>query len=141
MSEKSTDILKEINRRDGMTVPEGYFEQLNRRIMAQLPELPADEEPRRSSLWLKIRPYAYMAAMFGGIYCMMQLFDIIQHPKTDLNIESFPALTATLSDENSREIVFDIDDYDIIEDLINSGVTPDELLFSDDSIVDCSDNI
>lgn len=141
MSDKSTDILKKINRRDGITVPDGYFEQLNRRIMAQLPELPAEEEPRRSSLWLKIRPYAYMAAMFGGIYCMMQLFDIIRHPKTDLNIESFPALTATLSNGSSQEIIYQIDDYDIIEEMINAGVTPDDLYFNDDSIVDSQDNI
>ena len=141
MSDKPTDILNKINRRDGMTVPEGYFEQLNRRIMAQLPELPAAEDSRRSGLWLKLRPYVYMAAMFGGIYCMMQLFDIIRHPKTDLNIESFPVLTATLSDKNNSEMIYQIDDYDIIEDLINAGVTADELYFNDDSIVDCSDNI
>lgn len=63
-------------RSDGRTVPEGYFEEFNRRMIERLPkEVPAVAEPKRT-VWQKIRPYVYMAAMFAGVYLMMNLFTL-----------------------------------------------------------------
>lgn len=137
---KSNDILKEIGRRDGMTVPENYFADFTDRMIAALPELQHDNaSSEKRTLWLKIRPYAYMAAMFAGIFCMMELFSMIKNPSADLNIENFPALTATLQNENSEfEMIYEIDEYDILDDMYNEGYTPDEIYVNDDSVIQAS---
>ena len=49
-------------------VPEGYFDQLEERIMARLPEesrpSESEQEPARPSLWVRVRPIVYLAAVF-----------------------------------------------------------------------------
>lgn len=80
-----------------------------------------------------------MAAMFAGIFCMMELFSMIKNPSADLNIENFPALTATLQNENSDfEMIYEIDEYDILDDMYNEGYTPDEIYVNDDSVIQAS---
>lgn len=80
-----------------------------------------------------------MAAMFAGIFCMMELFSMIKNPSADLNIENFPALTATLQNENSEfEMIYEIDEYDILDDMYNEGYTPDEIYVNDDSVIQAS---
>ena len=69
----SSSVLENIGRRDGMTVPDGYFDTLTQRIEASLPEREWERQsaadniaPR--SIWQRIRPYVYLAAMFAGIW-------------------------------------------------------------------------
>jgi hypothetical protein len=68
------DILSRINRRDGMTVPDGWFDDFASRMADSLPERPALENaspaPVSRTIWERIRPYVYMAAMFAGVWCM-----------------------------------------------------------------------
>lgn len=66
-------ILDEIGGKSGFKVPENYFDNLSARITEQLPEreLP---KPEVVTTWQRIRPYLYMAAMFAGIYLMIQIF-------------------------------------------------------------------
>ena len=49
-------------------VPEGYFDQLEERIMARLPEesRPSESEqaPARPSLWVRVRPIVYLTSVF-----------------------------------------------------------------------------
>lgn len=69
------DKLKEkVGTRMPYAVPEGYFKSFKTNIMDSLPEYP--EKPRRESLsvWQRMKPYVYLAAMFAGIWCMMQIF-------------------------------------------------------------------
>lgn len=69
------DKLKEkVGTKLPYTVPEGYFTSFKERMMNSLPEYP--EKPKEPSLtvWQRIRPYVYLAAMFAGIWCMMQIF-------------------------------------------------------------------
>ena len=59
---KGEDILKKINRNDGMTVPEGFFEDFVAKMEAMLPERPEAEQPRRiehRTTWQRVRPYVY----------------------------------------------------------------------------------
>ena len=47
------------------TTPEGYFEGLEERLLAQLPdEAPAEAVTPRPTLWVRLRPILYLAAMF-----------------------------------------------------------------------------
>ncbi|MDE6217935.1 MAG: hypothetical protein K2F64_02930 [Muribaculaceae bacterium] len=56
-------------------VPEGYFNEVSARIVASLPEYPEAPVPvRNRSLWQRIAPYASLAAMFVGVWCMMKIF-------------------------------------------------------------------
>jgi hypothetical protein len=65
--------LKTIAKIDPFKVPEGYFEVFVVDIMSKLPERPA-ENPKVISLWEKVKPGIYMAAMFAGIALMLNLF-------------------------------------------------------------------
>ena len=57
---QTTDILTKLDRRDGMTVPDGYFEDFAARMSAMLPERPEAESTvrilERPTLWTRIRP-------------------------------------------------------------------------------------
>ncbi|MCM1297584.1 MAG: hypothetical protein NC311_18760 [Muribaculaceae bacterium] len=131
----NNNILDTIGRTDGMTVPDGYFDNFAALMMKKLPEHQSNDIPEKRTLWLKVRPYVYLAAMFAGIFCMMELFSTIKNPSTDLNINNFPALTATL--ENGAldcDIIFDIDEYDLLDDIYNEGYSVDEIILPDDSL-------
>ena len=69
------DILKEkVGKKLPYTVPEGYFKSFKQGIMEKLPEYPEKPKQKDLTVWHKIRPYIYLAAMFAGIWCMMQVF-------------------------------------------------------------------
>lgn len=57
-------------------VPEGYFDDLEARIMAHLPEDASAEEPAvpSVSLWTRLRPIAYLAAMFVSMNLIFRAF-------------------------------------------------------------------
>jgi hypothetical protein len=63
----------EIGNKNPFTVPEGYFESLNSRIQERLNDVEAEPLPV-VSLWGRIRPWVYMAAMFAGIALMFRIF-------------------------------------------------------------------
>jgi hypothetical protein len=54
-------------------VPEGYFEELSSQILSRLPEK-TENEPQTLSLWERVQPWIYMAAMFAGIALMVKIF-------------------------------------------------------------------
>lgn len=64
--------LEEIDRkRIPFKVPDNYFARLNEEIMNHLPEKEI-VPPRTVSLWEKVKPWVYMAAMFVGLYITIQ---------------------------------------------------------------------
>lgn len=134
--DKQNDILDKINRNDGLTVPEGYFDDFKRQMASALPERPelnaSQEEPIRST-WQRMRPYIYMAAMFGGIWCMLRLFTMITAP-ADVSLENNSIIADALADEQfvNEYIVTDINQWDYYDQLIEDGFDPDAL---NDSII------
>lgn len=82
------DKLKEkAGSRLPYNVPEGYFESFKERMLSSLPDYP--EKPRQPdmTLWQRIRPYVYLAAMFAGIWCMMQIFHRVSSPAVSASDE------------------------------------------------------
>ena len=72
---RQEDKLKEkVGTKMPYKVPEAYFESFKSRVMDSLPEYPQKPKPQRLSTWQRIKPYVYLAAMFAGIWCMMQIF-------------------------------------------------------------------
>jgi hypothetical protein len=80
--------LESIGNKNPFTVPEGYFEGLTEQIMSRLPERVSESE-QPASAWERMKPWLYMAAMFAGLYLMINLFTQIGAPKAT------PALTSS----------------------------------------------
>lgn len=58
----------------GFSVPEGYFDELRVQVMQKLPPYPDSPKYVELSLWQRLKPYVYLAAMFAGIWLMMNVF-------------------------------------------------------------------
>lgn len=100
------DILKEKYGTDpGFRVPDGYFENLQKEIMDSLPAYP--EAPRHVpvSLWQRVKPYVYLAAMFAGIWLMMKVFVNVSNSST-LSLDNPPEAIVQVLNTDSHE--FDI---------------------------------
>jgi hypothetical protein len=65
--------LEETGNANRFKVPEGYFENLTGNILSQLPEK-IEKESQTVSLWERMQPWIYMAAMFVGIALMIKMF-------------------------------------------------------------------
>lgn len=64
MKEEDT-ILKKVGTGSPFRVPEGYFENITSEIMPLLPEKEkTDFDVHNPTVWQKIKPWLYMAAMF-----------------------------------------------------------------------------
>lgn len=128
------DILDKVNHKSGMTVPDGFFAEFNQRLVASLPEQQWEKPqilPR--SNWQKIRPYVYMAAMFLGIWLMMNMFNIF-HPVNRLDIAGNQVLMTAI---NNDKFYFDycVDEseptehQELYDDLYDQGFNPSDIEF------------
>ncbi len=125
------------NRRHGMTVPEGYFQDFAKRMEESLPDVvpgaetsdvQAQARPRRT-VWQKIRPYVYMAAMFAGVWCMMKVFDHVRTcpVNTTMEVNQNPVLAEALGNDQFVEQYFydDLSDDDLMWlDMQEDGSAP-----------------
>ena len=72
---KQEDKIKEVaGKGSPFRVPDNYFESFKADLMSKLPEYPEKPEVQKVSVWHRVRPYVYLAAMFAGIWCMMKIF-------------------------------------------------------------------
>ncbi|MGL4779555.1 MAG: hypothetical protein ACRCXN_01805 [Bacteroidales bacterium] len=55
-------------------VPENYFEDFSEKMMDQLPDIEPVFENEPISLWKRVRPIMYMAAMFLSIIFTIRVF-------------------------------------------------------------------
>ena len=124
-----SDILNRIDRKDGLTVPEGYFENFAAKMIESLPYRDEAEKPvaiihAPATFWSRVRPYVYLAAMFAGIWCMLKMFSLMVSP-TDANnvIDRNPVLAEAIgSDAFINDYVFDdLSQWDIIDEMIEDG--------------------
>lgn len=131
---KNSDILIKAARRDGMTVPEGFFEDFAAKMSASLPVRPEAESATErmispKTVWDRIRPYVYMAAMFAGIWCMLKMFTLMNPADVDLSIEGNRIMTEALGDDNFvyDYIIDDINDRELFEEMWDDSITIDEM--------------
>lgn len=117
------DILKQVDRRSGMTVPDGYFADFASRMMEQLPEKKQEKILPRT-WWQRSRPYIYMAAMFSGIWLMMWLFNDISGRSSN-HMSDNPVIATVLQSDNFYDYYMQdlVDEYDVVEGLYDDGVT------------------
>lgn len=129
---KNNDILSKIGREDGLTVPQGFFDDFAKRMAAELPERPELERPRIAkprTLWQKVRPYAYMAAMFAGVWCMLKMFTLMSNTNDPLSIEAHPALANAVSNDDFVDtyVIDDLSRYDLYDSMMEDSIDFDAL--------------
>ena len=74
MKREDSTILNKYGKDPGFKVPENYFDDFNKKMAAMLPDVeitPVDVKP---TMWQRVRPLVYLAAMFAGVWCMMSVF-------------------------------------------------------------------
>ena len=114
------DILSKLGKDSGFKVPENYFADFNTKMMESLPK-PNLTPQVKPSLWVRVRPYVYMAAMFAGIWCMMRVFnDMSGATSTKAQIK---AIVDGLADEKN------IDDL-----MLQEGLNEYDILTYEDSV-------
>lgn len=121
----------------GMKVPDGYFASFAENMTAMLPERPelqtdsAAEKPR--TMWEHLRPYVYMAAMFAGIWLMLQMFVSFDTAHNLAPVEENPVLAEALSND---DFVFDyiypdLDERDLVDDMLETEEIDSNVDFSE----------
>jgi hypothetical protein len=115
MKQQDSTILTKYGKDSGFKVPDNYFDDFNKRMASMLPDVeitPIDVKP---TTWQRIRPLVYMAAMFAGVWCMMNVFT---HFTSNSNMDSVRAVAEKLQDDNSNMDDFimsgSVSDYDIL---------------------------
>lgn len=123
-------------RNAGMTVPDGYFEEFRIKMAQSLPTQPWETPEAdgghvimEKTVWQKVRPYVYMAAMFAGIWLMMNMFSLVKPSVATQSIESNSVLMSAISDDDYyfNYCVNDLSDNDVYEELYEQGIDPSTL--------------
>ena len=83
--------LEDIESVNPFKVPEGYFDNFTENMMSRLPDRIV-VETKPISLWMRVKPWVYMAAMFAGIALMLRVFigspELISKSSNTLNLSS-----------------------------------------------------
>ena len=120
MKREDSTILNKYGKDPGFKVPENYFEDFNKRMVEMLPDVeitPVDVKP---TMWQRIKPLVYMAAMFAGVWCMIQVFSNFTNSG---NLDSVRAVAEKLQDDKEN-----------VDDFIMSGVSDYDILSYEDSV-------
>ena len=129
------NILPKLPKTDGMTVPEGYFADFNRRMVEMLPERPeldeADKAPLPRTWWERVRPYTYMAAMFAGVWCMLKLFTMLTATSPQ-PLETNPVIAEAFNNDVfvNEYVIPDVNQWDLYDDMMEEGIPADILIDS-----------
>ena len=121
MKQEDPTLLTKYGKDPGFKVPENYFEDFNKRMFDMLPDVeitPVDVKP---TMWQRVKPLVYMAAMFAGVWCMMSIFS---HFTPASNLNGVRAVAEKLQDDKGN-----------VEDFIMSGAVSDyDILSYEDSV-------
>ena len=132
MKHEDSTILKKYGKDLGFKVPENYFEDFNKRMAEMLPDVeitPVDVKP---TMWERIKPLVYMAAMFAGVWCMMQVFS---HFTNTSSLQGVQAVAEKLQDDKSNVDDFimsgSVSDYDIFNYEDSVAMSNEEIMYND----------
>jgi len=115
MKHEDSTLLTKYGKDSGFKVPENYFDDFNQRMADMLPDVeitPVDVKP---TMWQRVRPLVYMAAMFAGVWCMMSVFN---HFNGANDIDLVRQVAEKLHDDknNVEEFIMSgsVSDYDLM---------------------------
>lgn len=118
---KEDNLLRKVGTKNPFNVPDHYFEDFTRNLMDRLPEKEPMLPMPEITLWQRVKPWIYMAAMFCGIMLSVRVF--VGEPQKD----EFPITQAeaeSLPDEE-WEIMMGrtlIDDYSLYQFLTDAEI-------------------
>lgn len=118
---KEDNLLRKVGTKNPFNVPDNYFEDFTQNLMDRLPEKEPMPPMQEITLWQRVKPWIYMAAMFCGIMLSVRVF--VGEPQKD----EFPVTQAeaeSLPDEE-WEIMMDmtlIDDYSLYQFLTDADI-------------------
>ncbi len=129
MKEENSYILTKLGKDPGFKVPEHYFDDFNKRMAESLPEVKITPVDARPSMWVRVRPYVYMAAMFAGIWCMMKVFNNF-NGESSRQQQACQISAGVQNERNADEVIMqgDVSDFDITtyEDSVAAGDSASE---------------
>lgn len=127
MDNKKRDILAEISglRSNPYAVPEGYFESFKA-------DMKHTAQPQQMPLLHRLMPYASVAAVFvflvaAGTFFLQKFTPADDFTQEDYLVFSHNAMTAEYYENMDQIADAEIAAEDIIEYLIYSGITPEEI--------------
>ncbi len=65
--EAKDNKLENMRKENPFRVPDGYFESFTARMMEQIPDDEPQFEDNKVTMWDRVRPIFYLAAMFAGL--------------------------------------------------------------------------
>ncbi len=114
MKTEDSKILEKFGKNPGFKVPENYFTEFNSKLIDSLPEVKITEEVK-PTLWVRVRPFIYMAAMFAGVWLMMNIFSLGKSSAT--GEQRAAQISAGISNEKNAEELMNygsVSDYDLM---------------------------
>lgn len=93
------NILRKAGTGTPFTVPDGYFEKLTSEVMESLPEREKSVQESAPSLWERVKPWTYMAAMFVGAALIIRVASGDRQPGVEKEATVAVTDTEYLSDQ------------------------------------------
>ena len=114
MKQDDSTILKKYGKDPGFKVPENYFEDFNKKMAAMLPDVEITPVDIKPTIWQRVRPLVYLAAMFAGVWCMMSVFNYF-NASSNLGV-SVVAEKMAEDQKNVEDFLMSgsVSDYDIL---------------------------
>ena len=107
-------------KRNPFQVPDGYFDGLTAQVMAAIEKSEATTEERKpvakkvpfykTEMYAKIKPYLYMAAMFGCLYFGIWVYKYQQRIVAEKS-QTLAQVSATQNDDAYEMSAQEMDDY------------------------------
>ena len=120
MKHDDSTLLNKYGKDPGFKVPENYFDDFNKKMAEMLPDVEITPVDIKPTMWQRIKPFAYLAAMFAGIWCMMSVFSHFSDPT---GMDNVHAVAEKLQEDKNN-----------VDDFINSGVSDYDIMNYDDSV-------
>lgn len=115
-------LQTKLGTKNPFRTPEAYFDTFTERLMQQLPEQPEAQsttppvvQQPRVTLFTRVKPYLYLAAMFGGLYFGIHVFKY----QASIHKPPIPSTTTTST--------FVTDEY--VDDLCNFAMVDENAIF------------
>ena len=119
------NILKKVGTENAFRVPEGYFENFTSELMNRLPEKEKLAfEQKEPTMWERVKPWAYMAAMFVGAALIIRVASSDRKSVADIDVAATEIETEVVSDE-MIDMALDramLDDYSLYVYLSDASV-------------------
>ena len=117
MKEEESKILSKLGKEPGFKTPENYFSDFQNNIAEKLPNLSVSEEKVKPNLWVRFRPYVYMAAMFAGLGLFFKTIARFDASHTD-GRDTTSLLVKSINPTDSKKIIME-STYDEDEEFLH----------------------